>query len=350
MPLADLFDTPPLPAANMSEPKLADPDLEARLQVEGYAIVQLMDENEALATGRRIASLYPPEIQPNQPDSNWYFGLTDPDRELVVQSSGIMWEALVPPLSELFVGGRCQFTSVAIKPAGAGPTPMHQHWPTTANPFARRINCWALLTQSGPGPGSFRLVPRSHQLLPFVRFPEATDYFDSFSARIDQLYAVDIPLRPGQALLFEDSILHGTQGNPTPDMRIAGLANFIGADMDTAIILPRDDESLAIIDTERKDGMADYLTTGHWPEHWRQIGILPNRNRAITEPEFQRLLDLGRKATVDFDPLDLVRGRGEPMDAARKEAAIGAPIGGQDRRAGAGLLSSIRRRLTDWLQ
>lgn len=292
---------------HVGEPRLVDADLDARLQRDGYAVIRVVAAEEAQAIAEKIAALYGGETHPNLFDANWFFGLVDENRDRVVQSSTIIWNALVPHLSGLFADAKCQFTSVAIKPAGAAATPMHQHWPTTAIPFVRRITCWALLSQSGAGPGTFRLVPRSHQILPFVRYPEETDYFHSFSDRINAHYAVDVTLQPGEAILFEDSIIHGTSANPTAHDRISGLVNFIGAGMGSAIILPQNDKTFSIIDTDGKSSMSDYLQTGQWPASWKVIGTIPNRNRPVNEVEFKALLAMDRKASLNFDPLDLVR-------------------------------------------
>ncbi|TXC74346.1 phytanoyl-CoA dioxygenase family protein [Sphingorhabdus soli] len=321
-------------------PRCADPDLERALAHDGYVVVRLLSDGDARDVARDIAALYPSGVVANQPQSNWYLGLIDPDRDLAIRSASIVWDTVAPHLAALLVEARCHYTSVAIKAPGAAATPMHQHWPTTIDPFARRIGCWVLLSEACEGPGVFRLVPRSHQLLPFIRHANSGDYFEAFSERVREHYSIDIALQPGEAVLFEDSILHGTRANLTPGMRISAIANFIGADMRTAAILPEDDK-FAVVDTNRRDGMAHYLRTGLWPEQWHRVATLPNRNRAITEAEFVKLLAFGRKASLDFDPLSLVR-------PERACAGHACDAGHDDRLSMPGILSRLATRLTRW--
>lgn len=321
-------------------PRFADRDQERAIVRDGYVVVRLLSEERARAIAREIAALYPDGVVANQPQSNWYLGLIDPDRDLAIRSARLVWDDVAPCLAALLVDARCHYTSVAIKAPGAAATPMHQHWPSTIDPFARRIGCWVLLSEACQGPGLFRLVPRSHQLLPFIRHAGSGDYFEAFSDRVRADHAIDIALRPGEAVMFEDSILHGTRGNRSPTMRIAAIANFIGADMRTAAVLP-DGDGFAVVDTNRRDGMAHYLRTGMWPEQWRRVATLPNRNRPVTEAEFVKLLALGRKASLDFDPLSLVR----PDRAAAGEAGDSE---GDDQSGNCGTLSRLVARLTRW--
>lgn len=289
------------------EPHLADPMLDHRLRTDGYAVVRVMPAECARALEQEIAKLFKESPQPNQPLSNWYLGLIDSDRELAAATARLTWDTVRPALSGLFVGARCHYTSVAIKPGCAGATPMHQHWPSTVDPFARRIGCWVLLSASGMAGGTFRLVPGSHQLLPFIRHTRSGDYFDAFSERIEHHHARNVVLEPGEAILFEDSILHGTGANDEAAMRVAAIANFIGAGMPTATIEPDGPDAFAVIETGRGATMEAYLRSGKVDRRLRRVATLPNRNRTIIESEFVELIALQRKATLDFDPLDLLR-------------------------------------------
>jgi hypothetical protein len=294
------------------EPRLADPALEQRLRDDGYAVVRVMSKARAREIERAVTALFPVSPQPNQHLSNWYLGLIDSDRELAVATARLTWREVMPALAVHVAGARCHYTSLAIKPGGADATPMHQHWPSTVDPFARRIGCWVLISPNDKGGGIFRLVPRSHQLLPFIRHATSGDYFDSFSGAVDRHYARDISLEPGEAVLFEDSILHGTGANQDTAMRIAAIGNFIGSGMRTATIQPDGEEAFAVLEAGRDDTMEAYLTSGRLNRRPRRIATLANRNRAISEAEFTQLLAMHRKATLDFDPLDLIRAPPRP--------------------------------------
>ena len=303
---ANLAGTPD-DAATDSTPSFRDPALERRFSEEGFVKLRILPSDAAIAIAGRIARLYPHGVEANQPQSNWYLGLIDDDRELALRSAKLVRDAIVPSLAPLFAHARCHYASVAIKPGGAGATPIHQHWPTTIDPFARRIACWVLLSDRQGSAARFRLVPRSQRILPYIRHSQSGDYFDGFSEQVERRHARDLELSPGEAVLFEDSILHGTGANPGQQMRVAALANFVGADMGTAALLPDGDDAFAVIDTGGRDGMAEFLETGEWPESWRPVSRIANRNRAISEEEFVRLLAGNEAATLDHDPLDAIR-------------------------------------------
>lgn len=289
------------------EPRLADPALEQRLLDDGYAVVRVMSKARAREIERAVAAIFPVSPRPNQPLSNWYLGLIDADRELAIATARLTWQEVMPALAAHVVGARCHYTTLAIKPGGADATPMHQHWPSTVDPFARRIGCWVMISANEKGGGIFRLVPGSHQLLPFIRHATSGDYFDSFSESVDRYHARDISLEPGEAVLFEDSILHGTAANRHSAMRVAAIANFIGSGMMTATIQPDGEDAFAVTETGRGDTMEAYLRSGKLDLRLRRVATLPNRNQVISESEFTQLLAMQRKATLEFDPLDLIR-------------------------------------------
>lgn len=300
------------------EPQLATRELDLALDRQGYVVVRLMNEMEAFELAQAVQAFLPEHVEPNQPKANWYLGLLDADRARAVASARCVWDALTPRLLALLAGGRCHYTSVAVKPRGADETPFHQHWSTTADPFARRIGCWTLLSPSTGRPATFRLVPRSHQILPFIRHHASGDYFTSFSDALDTRFAIDLELAPGEAVLFEDSILHATGANHSDDMRIAAIANVVGQAMPTAAVLPGPQGYFSLFDTQGVDAMGDYLKSGNRPQAWHELGMIPDRNRAISEDEFARLLALDLKASLDFDPLDVIR---RPESEDRSKAA-----------------------------
>ena len=305
------------------EPVLVDPELDRQLREEGYGHVPLLGPKKAADLGRSIASLYGGEVQSNQAGSNWFFGLLDQDLERARVAAQLVWDEVVPLLATLFSDARCHYASVALKSPGAEPTPIHQHWPSTVDPFARRIGCWILLSNGG-SPVNFRLVPRSHQLLPFVRYAGSEDYFGSFSIEIERDHARDIPVRCGEAILFEDSILHGTSANGGPELRVAALANFIGRDMEAARVVPDPDGGFGVLRPVDEVPTSAERPLGQHAAKVRKVATLANRNRTITEAEFEQLRALGRKATLDFDPLDLIRGQAAPAPAPAPAPASGS--------------------------
>lgn len=294
-----------------TEPRLADPSLERRFARDGYVIVRVMDADRARALANEVSALFDENPKPNQPLSNWYLGLIDPDHRLAVATARLTWEKVRPALAGLIAGARCHYTSIGIKPAGAGGTPIHQHWPSTVDPFARRIGCWVLLSSGSVGGATFRLAPGSHQLLPFIRHAHSGDYFEIFSDSVERDHTRDFVLEPGEAVLFEESILHGTAANDGDEMRVAAIASFIGSGMSTAVIQPDGGSAFSVIETGQGDAMETYLHSGRSDRRDRPVASIPNRNRQITEAEFVELIASQRKATLDVDPLDLIRNANE---------------------------------------
>lgn len=113
------------------------------------------------------------------------------------------------------------------KPAATGMAlPWHQdgdYWPI--NPMAT-VSVWIAIDPAGPDNGGLRLIPGSHHQgpLPHVFDNGANIALDQTvdPTRFDPASAVDISLAPGQVVLFDVHMIHGSNANASGRRR-AGL-------------------------------------------------------------------------------------------------------------------------------
>ncbi|WP_158266522.1 phytanoyl-CoA dioxygenase family protein [Allosphingosinicella deserti] len=282
----------------MAVPTFIDPDLEARFAAEGVVVLRLLDADEATALGRELLATLPRPLPVN--GRSIFASTVDDDVERQQRLAAFAAAVLEPALAHHLTGGRTCETGIVAKPAGGGVLPFHHHPPFVDRPYDRAITCWCPLMDTSPQTGGLRIIPGSSHILPFIRVPGAHNYFGGFKEALDK-YAVDLTVEAGEAILFETTMLHGSGPNHGPADRIAVTALLTSAESRNALILEKDEDWLEIFETGDDPAFADYVRTWTVPDHWRSIGLLPNRNRIIDEREFARLLARGARATFAND-------------------------------------------------
>ena len=287
------------------EPSLIDPAMQRALDEQGYVVVEVMPREDALALAQEIAAQMPDEVTPNQDEAHWYHGLLDPDEKRGLATARLVWRGVMEGVYGRFLTqARCQWASVAVKPAGSPPTPLHHHWASTLDPFAQRLVCWTMLSPGTDTSQRFQLVPKSHQLTRFIRAKGSTDYFHDFSQTLMERHAIDIQIDAGSAIIFEDSLLHAVSANAGLSDRIAAIATFVGADMPSAYFEMRDEGHFSVHVSEKCDPFPDFLTNGDRIFGSRDVVEFRNANRKLTLKEFETLVSLGGKASLSHNPLD----------------------------------------------
>lgn len=286
------------------EPRLADGAMQKTLDERGYVIVEVMPREEALELGRAIAAHMPDEVAPNQDEAHWYHGMLDPDAARALATARLVWNGIMEDVqTRLIAQARCQWASVAVKPAGAARTPIHHHWASTIDPFARRLVCWAMLMPGTDASQRFQLVPSSHQLVRFIRSSGSSDYFHDFSDILMERHTVDLQIEPGSAIIFEDTLLHAVSANTGASDRIAAIATFVGEHMPSAYFESRGEGRFDVHVSANPDPFPDYLASGERAFATGNSFEFRTVNRPLTLDEFETLIASGQKASLDHDPL-----------------------------------------------
>ena len=92
------------------------------------------------------------------------------------------------------------------------------------------LTAWVALTPATPQSGCMRVIPGSHrQQLPFTSTQRPGDMLSrglEVTAEIDEAAAVDLILRPGEASLHNNALVHGSNPNRSALPRTGFIARF----------------------------------------------------------------------------------------------------------------------------
>ena len=273
----------------MNAPPFRDAALGDRFREDGYVVVDLLSAGEVEALKEDIRQMLPLEPPLNDPQGAAYASFFDLDRRADI--SALVGSRIGPVLAKLIAGYRPLFSTIFWKPGRGGATPVHQHSPYVADLDSTVINCWCPLIDCDAGSGTLQVVPRSHALSRHVQTPSRPAYWHDYVDVLERDYLVSLAVRAGQAVLFEDTMLHGAAANDRAEERLTTLTTLIQAGAVPAFVLGAQDA--AGVDVYRapdRFAYSDMFTGRLAPEQAERIGRVSRAVEQVDLQEFRRRL------------------------------------------------------------
>lgn len=275
-----------------------DDDLETRFARDGYIVLTLFSPEQAAELRAEIVPLMPDlstcgvrEINvtpydPANPGDEWIYRL----------SAKPINAALLPLMTDM----EQRFCSVLNKLPGWGAVGPHLHRLFQLDQAYPNVFCWCPLTDVDEMNGAMQVIPGSHKLLPVMRDTARTDYYWPFVEKLPAKM-VTVPLKAGQALVFEDSIIHGSTPNRSNEDRLVLMANFINMQSLPITLMPTGDGQFEVLATGNQFNPHDNLQKEDPRSRgWESLGFVDDVHREIDEAEFDRLIASGKKFTGSY--------------------------------------------------
>lgn len=142
--------------------------------------------------------------------------MRDPAAAMPELLDTIFWREGCAEAERLLEGDRMLANLVFIsKPAGAPPSPLHQHAAMPRPEVVRDVSIWMPLDDCEGENGCLLLVPGSHaRIVPHDRYGRLAGPLPAPER---------LPLRAGDAVFLHESLVHGAEANATATPRAAVL-------------------------------------------------------------------------------------------------------------------------------
>lgn len=252
--------------------------LEDRLNREGWVVVPFLDPQEIAA----LAAVY--EKRRPQMGTGFYTSLWSgelPYREEVHRS---ILSAFDRSLEEYFDSHRICLANFAVKRGDdtSNQVPLHQDWSIVDNTRFREISIWIPLIDVDHHNGCLAVVPRSHRFRDDVR-PNADPSMHFFPFRpltelILDRYTKSLPMKAGDAVIYDSRLLHASRANQSGKDRVAAVG----------VAIPREADLLhyfAVSETEIEGFQVDE------DFYWKsvELGKPPANARSIGRQTYSRV-------------------------------------------------------------
>jgi len=277
-----------------------DPQRRQDWLTQGYSRVPVLSRNEAaqlldeLLAIRSRAELEASDHCQKRPGCHSSFD--DPNPEYRRRIFDIVRDTFMPRLATVIDDYRMTLGGIFVKTPGSAEVPLHSDWTFTTDPDQVTLNVWCPLVDVDDSNSGLRLVAGSHRLFEHIGAPGVAPYFAGYEQELKERSAL-MDLRAGEAVIFDSNLLHWSRPNLSDDIRPAIAFICVPARATPAMYRKhKDGRRFEVFDMSNGGFFAqtsDELFEG--TIRGRSLGFVANRNRPLTQREFDRLHAKGAK-------------------------------------------------------
>lgn len=286
---------------------LHDLDLQAELLDVGYVRVPMLDAVEVADLGAELDRLQPDDgFEPDGTGLNrstYHCTFLDTNTEYKRAVQQLLDRVFQPKIEQLAVDYRILTGNFYVKMPGKGRFQIHQNWPTTEDLSLTTLTIWCPLTDAEDVNGTLRVVPGSHKILPEIATPSRPPFFAGFEEELIEHHLIPISVRAGEALVFDDSLVHWSAENRSTTPRRAVQIETVPIEITPVLYHLDDSGDVPRWEIFEVDG--DFFVEHSIdqvigrPTDLTSIGWAEYANRELTEAEFSALIANGRDIRAD---------------------------------------------------
>lgn len=233
---------------------LINPADEAHLDRFGFAVVDFLDERlieELSAVHDEIGEA------PDDPGMALYFGFHSKSTDYKWRAHNRLSEMLAAKAAETFDRHDIYLAIFITKwpgpNSGFGP---HQDPTLLDERSFRGVTLWAPLTatgrsESGIDNGMLHVVPGSHRFAQYARVRDVNQWiYADVESEILTKHGVGIPTRPGEAIVFDDRLIHYSAPNATDTPRVVVSLGVRPQETTCVLVRANDAGSMSLYEVE----------------------------------------------------------------------------------------------------
>jgi len=197
---------------------IKNPSWQERLDKEGYVVIDLFSESELEEFQNKFRELHDFPLPQGMFFSNQQHDNPDYQQE----ARALLRTYFEEKLAGLFTNAEWMEAVFIIKPPSVGTFANHQDWSLVDERAYRSYGVWAPLIDVSDSNGAFCIVPGSHRFYQNFRSPTIPWIYNTpeLNTLINEHQKL-LPLRKGQAILFDHACIHATVPNHSDNIRPA---------------------------------------------------------------------------------------------------------------------------------
>lgn len=204
----------------MKKKLFKDIALQEQFEKEGFVKIQLLDQD----TIDILKQYYHDQQFDNKIEAGFHISLDNQDENLVNEVSQQIKASLHPKSDSFFHNYQTFTASYVIKePGKQNIVPPHQDWTFVDEQQFCSATVWAPLVDVTENNGALAVIKGSHQLFTHIRSSPSPQSKSPLSDHIFTLfpYTEVIEMKAGEALVFDNRLIHASPPNLSDEARIA---------------------------------------------------------------------------------------------------------------------------------
>jgi hypothetical protein len=273
-----------------------DWDLQNEFLNKGFITMPLLSEKEVEYLLSGLKNLQPDDhFDPNEGTGmgmTFHATLLDTNADYRRKADDLIREVFSPHIERLLTYEVlvCNFF---VKPPEKGVLKFHQNWSFLEDTDDTTLTIWCPLVDANEKNGTLQILEGSHKLVPHVITVNTPEYFDNFIGLIEE-HSTPVPLKAGHAIVFDDSLLHGSGQNDSSSPRCAVQIVCVPKDVEKVAYRILSESTFEMFEMDSNffiDHTPMDLAMGEVKA--KNLGAVENRNHALSDAEFVKLLKNG---------------------------------------------------------
>ncbi len=277
-----------------------DSEMQAQFERDGFITFDLLTEGEV----KHLRDFYAALAEAEVPSYGFHVSLDHSNREQVKAVTEELYKVLEPKAAEIFENHKIFTSSFVVKEHNPkGVVPPHQDWTFVDESEYWSATLWTPLMDVHMDNGALGVIKGSHKFFDWPRCSPSPQFKTPLGEHMFTIfpYLEVIPLKAGQAIMFDNRTIHGSPPNTTEETRLAVGIGVTHKDADL---------------------FHHYLLPGEGPAHIEQYAIQREFFLTYNNGNLSKLHDEGGKpegwALAKNYPLDLPKFSAEEMQEKMK--------------------------------
>jgi hypothetical protein len=230
-------------------------------QEEGYVLIDLLNHHQIKALNDIYLSA---NLSYNQ---KFYSSSFIGNMETKLKLNNEIKSIVEPSIQKHFKDYENLGSVFLIKPHGKeSEMPIHQDWTVVNENEYYSATIWIPLQETSIKNGCLKVLPKSHKLNKSLRSPTLTDPISEIKD-ICEDHLIAITLKIGQAMIFNQSLIHSSFPNLSNEPRIAVAYGLIPKDADLIFYFKKENKNQVEVLNIEKDFFLDYPRPGERPNN-----------------------------------------------------------------------------------
>tara|TARA_R110000868_G_scaffold164191_5_gene396611 strand:+ start:615 stop:1487 length:873 start_codon:yes stop_codon:yes gene_type:complete len=153
--------------------------------------------------------------------SNYHCSFLDTNEEYKRESNKLFKTIFRPILDTLFHNYEIWNANLYVKQPGKGKFEIHQNWTHVEKEEQTTFTIWCPLVDTSIENGTLALVEGSHKIMADLATLNVPYYFKNFESELLEKYLKPMPCSAGDAIIFEDGVIHYSDVNKSDKPRYA---------------------------------------------------------------------------------------------------------------------------------
>lgn len=272
---------------------LLDTAQNRHLMDKGYVCQQILSNMEVASLLDEMRQFYPERLFLSNGHEDSHAGITTSYLHQGVNIrehiSNFVREVLSPRIEHLFNDYRILACGLFVKAPKGGWLDLHYHPTVVEDPRQWVMDIWCPLQDTDVVNGTLCVVPESHRIFPRIvdYSPQEPPFYQSYAGEIRRDYSVAIPAKAGEAVMFEDSLLHWSPQNMADSPRYAIHCTCIPKESTPVYVYldPKTPDSFLMYEVDDRFFIDRPDSTPR--EKLRLLKVVPNMNPAYDYDDFK---------------------------------------------------------------